>query len=218
MNRKLLDSQIGTRLAEAYIVNYSHDRVCNEDQLPAAPDTSKTCGRGTQSSTGTLAITRPRGNRLVSDFVWTSARVGCPPFPRMAIACLEKTHRGYFSDADPNEVRTLNLVLFTEYKRNGQLFHAHPAYRGGLPWHDWAMFRYAKSAQDVARGKSYMEVTHDDEVYHGDPPDIAQKHHYTPGKILCFVEEDKKPLMAVVLWLLRLQTCLVGRFCHTLEG
>jgi hypothetical protein len=43
----------------------------------------------------------------------------------MAIACLKKTHRAYFSGADPNEVRTLNLVLFTEYKRNGQLFRAH---------------------------------------------------------------------------------------------
>jgi hypothetical protein len=135
----------------------------------------------------------------VSEFVWTSARLGCPPFPRTAIACLEKTHRAYFSGADPNKVRTLNLVLFTKYKRNGQLFRAHPAYRGGLPWHNWAMFRYEKSAQDVARGKSYMEVTHHDEVYHGDPPDIAQKHHYALGKILCFVEEDKKPLMAVVL-------------------
>jgi hypothetical protein len=69
MNRELLDSQIGTRLAEAYIVNYGHDRVCNQHQLPAAPDTSETCGRGTQSSAGTLAITRPRGNRLVSEFV-----------------------------------------------------------------------------------------------------------------------------------------------------
>jgi hypothetical protein len=44
-----------------------------------------------------------------------------------------------------------------------------------------------------------MEDTHDDEMYHGHPPDIAHKHHYAPGKILCFVEEDKKPLMAVVL-------------------
>jgi hypothetical protein len=79
-------------------------------------------------------------NRLVSEFVWPSARVGCPPFPRMAIACLENTHRGYFSGADPNEVHTLNLVLFTEYKRNGQLFRAHPVYCGPPPWHDWAMF------------------------------------------------------------------------------
>jgi hypothetical protein len=44
-----------------------------------------------------------------------------------------------------------------------------------------------------------MEDTHDDEVYHGDPPYIAHKYHYTPGKILCFVEEDKKSLKAVVL-------------------
>jgi hypothetical protein len=61
MNRELLDAQIGTRLAEAYIVNYGHDRVCNQDQLPAAPDTSETCGRGTQSSAGTLVITRIGG-------------------------------------------------------------------------------------------------------------------------------------------------------------
>jgi hypothetical protein len=45
-----------------------------------------------------------------------------------------------------------------------------------------------------------MEDTHEDEMYHGDPPDIAYKHHYALGKILCFVEEDKKPLMDVVLW------------------
>jgi hypothetical protein len=172
---------------------------CNQDQLLAAPDTSETCERGTQSSAGTLAITQPRGNRLVSEFVWTSARVGRLPFPRMAIVFLEKTHRGYFSGADPNEGHALNLVLFTKYKRNGQLFRLHPAYRGGLPCHDRAMFRYKKSAQDVARGKSYMEVAHGDEVHHGDPPDIAEKHHDAPGKILCFVEEEKKALMAVVL-------------------
>jgi hypothetical protein len=79
MNRELLDAQIGTRLVEAYIVNYGHDRVCNQDQLPAAPDTSETCGRGTQSSAETLVLTRSTCNQLASEFVWTSARVGCPP-------------------------------------------------------------------------------------------------------------------------------------------
>jgi hypothetical protein len=124
MYRELLDSQIGTRSAEAYIVNNGHDRVCNKDQPPLAPETSQSCRRGTQSSAGTLTITRPRGTRLVSDFVWTSAKAGCPPFSRMAIECLEDTNRAYFSGVDPNEGRTLNLVLFTEYKRNGQLFRA----------------------------------------------------------------------------------------------
>jgi hypothetical protein len=117
----------------------------------------------------------------------------------MAIECLENTNRAFFSGADPNEGRTLNLVIFTDYKRNGQLFRAHPAYRGGLVWHDWAIFRYENNAQDVARWKSYLEVTHDDEVYHGDPLDITHKYHYAPCKILCFVEEDNEPLMAVVL-------------------
>jgi hypothetical protein len=145
MNKELLDSQIGTRSAEAYIVNYGHERVCNQDQLPPTPDTSESCRRGDQSSVGLLAITRPRGIRLVSEFVWTSARVGCPPFPHMAIECLENTNNAFFSGANPNEGRRLNLVLFTAYKRNGQLFRAHLAYRGGLAWHDWAMFRYKKA-------------------------------------------------------------------------
>jgi hypothetical protein len=62
------------------------------------------------------------------------------------------------------------------------------------------MFRYKKSEQDSAGRKPYsMEETHDDEVFHGDPLDIAHKHHYAPGKILCFVQEVGKSLKAVVL-------------------
>jgi hypothetical protein len=56
-----------------------------------------------------------------------------------------------------------------------------------------------KSAQDAARRKSYMETTHDDEVFHGDPPTIAHDHHYAPGKILCFVQAPGKTLQAVLL-------------------
>jgi hypothetical protein len=134
----------------------------------------------------------------VSEFAWTAARARCPPFPASVVTCLENAHRGYFWGAH-DEYLPLTLVLFTEYKRNGQLFRAHPAYRGGRPWHDWAMFQYEKSAQDAARRKSYMETTHDDEVFHGDPPTIAHNHHYAPGKILCFVQAPGKTLQAVVL-------------------
>jgi hypothetical protein len=112
-------------------------------------------------------LTCATGNRVVSEFAWTAARAGCPPFPAAVATCLENAYRGYFCGAR-DENLPLTLVLFTEYKRNGQLFRAQPAYRGDRPWHDWAMFRYEKSAQDAARRKSYMETTHDDEVFHGD--------------------------------------------------
>jgi hypothetical protein len=35
MNRTLLDAQISSRSAEAYIVNYAHDRICNQDNAPS---------------------------------------------------------------------------------------------------------------------------------------------------------------------------------------
>jgi hypothetical protein len=40
---------------------------------------------------------------------------------------------------------------------------------------------------------------HADKVFHGDPPEIATKHHYAPGKIVCFVQVDSATLKAVVL-------------------
>ena len=198
MNRTLLDSQIGSRSAEAYIVNYAHDRICNQDNAPPQPNTDEYCGRGLQSSAGNLVLTQATGNRITSVFAWTSARAECPPFPAAVAVCLETAYRGYFGHAG-NEHVQCTLVLFTEYKRNGQLFRAHPAYRGGRPWHDWAMFRYEKSGRDVARCKSYMETTHDDEVFNGDPSTIAPNHHYAPGKILCFVQAPDNTLQAVVL-------------------
>jgi hypothetical protein len=134
-----------------------------------------------------MVLTRATGNRIVSEFGWTSARAGCLSFPAAVAACLENAYRGYFGGAR-DEYLQLTLVLFTESKRSGQLFRAHPAYRGGRPWHNWAMFRYGKSERDAAHRKSYMETTHDDEVFHGDPPTIAHTHHYAPGKILCFVQ------------------------------
>jgi hypothetical protein len=70
---------------------------------------------------------------------------------------------------------------------------------GHSPWYDWAMFRYEKSERDAACRKSYMETTHGDEVFHGNPPTIAHNRHYAPGKILCFVQAPGKTLKAVVL-------------------
>jgi hypothetical protein len=100
MNRTLLDSQIGSRSAEAYIVNYAHEHIsCNQDNTPVQPNTDGYCERGPQASAGNMVLTRATGNRIVSKFGWTSARAGCPPFPAAVAACLENANRGYFGGA-----------------------------------------------------------------------------------------------------------------------
>jgi hypothetical protein len=152
------------------------------------------------SNVSTSASAHTAGQRPVSQFTWTSGGRGCPPFPPLAVWCLEDTYRGCLRGANrPDGIRAIKLVLFMEYKRNGKLFRSHPSYRGDLPWHDWAMFRYEKNEQDTLRRKTYNAASHADEVFHGDPPEVASKHHYAPGKSLCFVQDDSATLKAVVL-------------------
>jgi hypothetical protein len=82
---------------------------------------------------------------------------GCPPFPALAIQCLEDTYRCALRGGNrPEGLRSvIKLVLFTEYKWNGKLFRSHPSFRGGRAWHDWAMFLYEKNEQDTVRRKTY---------------------------------------------------------------
>jgi hypothetical protein len=103
MNRTLLDSKIGSRSAEAYIVNYGHERICIQDNAPSQPNTDGYCGRGPQASVGNMVLTRATGNRIVSEFGWTSGRTGCPPFPAAVAACLENAYRGYFGSNDNDD-------------------------------------------------------------------------------------------------------------------
>jgi hypothetical protein len=91
MNRKLLDEQIGNRLAEAYIINYAYERICNREDTPQVSNTDEYCGRDPRVSAGKLVIRWPGGNRPVSQFSWTSGSSGCPPFRALAIRCLEDT-------------------------------------------------------------------------------------------------------------------------------
>jgi hypothetical protein len=126
MNRTLLDAQFGSRSVEAYIVNYAHDPICSQDNASSPTNTDGYGGRGPQASAGNLVLTCDTGNRIASEFASTSARAGCPPFPEAVATCLENAFRGYFG-GPCDGILPLTLVLFTEYKRNVQLFRAHPA-------------------------------------------------------------------------------------------
>jgi hypothetical protein len=81
MNRELLDVQIWSRSTEAYIVNYGHERICKQDNPLSKTNIDGDCGRGPQALVGNMFLTRSTGNRLASEFVWTSARAGYPPTP-----------------------------------------------------------------------------------------------------------------------------------------
>jgi hypothetical protein len=66
MNRELLDEQIGNRSAEAYIINYAYERICNHNEPPRVSNTDEYCGRGSRATAGKLAISWPGGYRPVS--------------------------------------------------------------------------------------------------------------------------------------------------------
>jgi hypothetical protein len=128
MKRELLDEQMGNRSAEAYILNYAYERICNREDTSQVSNSDEYCGRGPRASAGKLVISWPGGNRPVSQFSWTSGSSGCPPFPALAIRCLEDTYQGSLRGGNrPEGLRVIELVLFTEYKRNGKLFQSHPS-------------------------------------------------------------------------------------------
>ena len=37
----------------------------------------------------------------------------------------------------------MKIHCFTEHKRNGIMFRAHPLYKSTSPWYDWAMFQWS---------------------------------------------------------------------------
>jgi hypothetical protein len=115
-------------------------------------------GRSPCASAGTLLISWRGGHRPVSQFSWTSGGRCCPLFPAFAVRCLEDTYMGSLRGGHrPEGLRAIELVLFTEYTQIGKLFRSHPSYRGDLPWHDWAMFRYKLNEQDTVRRKTFRD-------------------------------------------------------------
>jgi hypothetical protein len=69
--------------------------------------------------------------------------------------------------------------LSTEYTREGESFRASPNFRGGGPWYDWAMFRWAKEGSGPKnRSKA------DSCVHYGDNEEMRNRYTYAPGLIL----------------------------------
>jgi len=60
------------------------------------------------------------------------------------------------------------IICFTEHKRNGSIFRAHPSYHSTLPWHDWAVFEWELT--DPTTGA------------------VLPGKQWVPGQTYCFVD------------------------------
>jgi hypothetical protein len=185
MNRDVLDGHLGNRSAESHIINYAYDRVC----LAHAPvrDVPVPAASLIGGSNGTVTFTRVPNRRIITSFRWRAVTCTWPTPPELALHAIRDILRHEFVASDDPQLE-LTRTMHTEYSRHGVISRAHPMYRSKQTWHDWVMIRYAKSAAEKARNKSYQERSHADEVFYGDSPDVAKDHHYAPGKILAFVE------------------------------
>jgi len=76
------------------------------------------------------------------------------------------------------------IEIYTDYKRNGTTYRAHPNYNSSGEWYDWAMIRF----------EIEEEITHKDkDEVHG----YYEKDLF-PGKILCFLKSKDDSIEAIV--------------------
>jgi hypothetical protein len=146
------EHQTSYRYVEDVIVDFAHDRMRQE-----YPDTALKPTGISQTSHDmehllvaakyTVKITRRRLNQEVptATFVWDARHVVESGY-----------HPRHFewlcSLLSPQVGQSLTFRGCTEHKRNSHttgvdnyLFRAHPSYRGGAKWHDWALFNWSVS-------------------------------------------------------------------------
>jgi hypothetical protein len=84
-----------------------------------------------------------------------------------------------------DDTDVLKIPFFTEYKRQGQIFRAHPNYRKTIgPWFDWVVFRWRREQRRCRRNRTEHAV----DVAHMEPDQEAEEYDYAPAKLLGFVQ------------------------------
>ena len=128
---------------------------------------------------GTFVISRTNAT-ISATFEWTSrSDVGNIPV-ELSDYVIQYFSRYYMEDTDE-----FSLPLFTEYRRQGQVFRAHPNYRKAIgPWYDWVLFRWRKEQRRGRRNRSNHAV----DVSHMDQSTDLDEYDYAPARILGFVE------------------------------
>ena len=208
--RETLDMQLATRAHESFVIDYCYNKMqfqkgirekkknnnCGDDKDEAISYNSSKCtvrmikkpkGQVDLHYTWTTNCGKRKKNRTIEDLKFDGM--------------VDRYLKNYFREKcveDP-QLMSLEVMLVTEYNREGVVFRAHPSYRNKLPWHDWVMIRYEKGDEDIRKRKSYILNT-SDRVYFGDDPKNVDFYHYAPGKILAFMrEKNTTDLLAIAM-------------------
>ena len=176
-NRHSLDLQIATRWSEDFVLRNAHNRMSYYHQ-DASTISSCEVPKNDKSSKGWVYI-RNEGDK----------------YEIISKGWCDNSEQLFFEDIALNCLWTIcpngnctKVELFTEYKRNGVLFRAHPNFRKSGPWYDWVMIRYERNTGL----NGYNEYIHKNQVYYMDNVDNPEKYEYAPGMILAFasIEEE----------------------------
>ena len=179
--KSVLDWQIANRRADSYILDLAYNLM----HPPTLPDTTVDAnasfhGVSHLGAKGQFVLTRS-GTTIDVTFAWTSATdVG--PLPDYIIEYIVQ----YFPRYCMVDRDLFVLPFYTEYKRHGHTFRAHPKYQAGKqsPWYDWAMFRWRKEQRAGRRNRSTYAV----DVAYMDGDVDQDMYDYAPAKILGFVK------------------------------
>jgi hypothetical protein len=187
--KSVLDWQIANRRADAYILDLAYDAM--KTKVPgfeSKVDPGVQNGLSRLASKGIFELQR-HPDRIDVNFGWTSeSDPGRIPREISDYITL------YFSRYHMLDSDTLQLPFFTEYKRQGEVFRAHPNYRQAIgPWFDWAMFRWDKEERQSRRNRS----THAVDVAHMDAGATDGEYDYAPAKLMGFVEIENE-IMCIV--------------------
>jgi len=76
------------------------------------------------------------------------------------------------------------VEIYTEYKRNGTTYRAHPNFNSCGEWYDWAMIKFETDDDENNDENSVVKGYYDKDLY--------------PGKVLCFLKSQDDSIEAIM--------------------
>jgi hypothetical protein len=148
------EQQTSYRYVEDVIVDFAHDRMrqiypATDLKILVPPNVPQNMEHLLLAAKYTVEITRTRLNQElpIASFVWDERHV-------VETSYHPRHFEWLCSTLLPTVGQTLKFRGCTEHKRTCEsgetfLFRAHPSYRGGAKWHDWALFNWSGSDDET---------------------------------------------------------------------
>lgn len=165
-----LEEQVATRFEESLVLEHAKGLIMAKDE-DDVENAHILCSQGTMGSRIKLTISRTDGAMNYNSIKATwDGKKNSKFGPQCTLSLPPQAVLDYIrqlvNNADDRDTLPTSVCLscFTEHKAinhdgngddgNGesQIYRAHPAYRGGLPWNDWVYVNYYVTEQD-ARGR-----------------------------------------------------------------